>query len=512
MESKGIYSYEMKEQEYWYGPIVNDGMSYPLHKGSVYDANLEPHCSPNQANTLLVSTKGRYIWCESGFDLSVKDGKITVTSYKAEPIIQEVEGGLKEAFKAASTNHFKANGIVPPEDFFVKPQYNTWIELMYNQSQEGVLEYARNIVKQGMPVGIIMIDDGWNDYYGRWEFSTSKFSDPKAMIDELHELGFKVMLWTCPFISPDTVEFRTLKDKGYLVKTKEDKVAIKEWWNGYSAVLDLTHPGALEWYHTQNTQLMDKYGVDGFKFDAGDAQFYSDEDVTYAPIDANTHSELWAKLGMEYDYNEYRACFKMAGVHLVQRLADKAHSWDRLGVASLMPNQLAQGIMGYAYTCPDMIGGGEYMNFLANSDALDEELFVRYAQCAALMPMMQFSAAPWRVLSQSYFEMCKAAAWLHIDYAEYIIELAQYASQTGEPIVRYMAYEFPNQGLEEITDQMMLGDRYLVAPVMQKGATERDIVFPTGTWIGDDDSTIVGPQKVTVEVPINRLPVYKKIR
>ncbi len=39
-----------------------------------------------------------------------------------------------------------------------------------------------------------------------------------------------------------------------------------------------------------------------------------------------------------------------------------------------------------------MIGGGEYLNFLENSSNLDEELFVRYAQCATLMPMMQFSA------------------------------------------------------------------------------------------------------------------------
>ena len=58
-----------------------------------------------------------------------------------------------------------------------------------------------------------------------------------------------------------------------------------------------------------------------------------------------------------------------------------------------------------SYTCPDMIGGGEYLNFLENSSNLDEELFVRYAQCAALMPMMQFSAAPWRVLSKENFEI-----------------------------------------------------------------------------------------------------------
>ncbi|MGL4738435.1 MAG: glycoside hydrolase family 31 protein [Cellulosilyticaceae bacterium] len=512
MNQSNVFTYEIQENEYWYGPIINDGGQYPLHKASYYEAKLALHTSPNQANPFLVSTKGRYIWCESGFDILVKDGIITLTAVKAQPQIGKVEGGLREAFSAASAKFFPANGIMPPKDFFVKPQYNTWIELIYDQTQEGVLTYARSVAAQGMPVGIMMIDDGWNEYYGKWEFNRAKFPDPKAMVETLHEMGFKVMLWTCPFVSPDSLEFRQLKAKGYLVKNQDGSVAIKEWWNGHSAVLDLTHPEAVAWYHTQNHRLMADYGIDGFKFDAGDAQFYSDHDVTYAPIDANTHSELWAKIGLDYEYNEYRACFKAAGLHLVQRLADKAHSWCGAGVASLVPNQLAQGIMGYAYTCPDMIGGGEYMNFLANSDHLDQELFVRYAQCAAMMPMMQFSAAPWRVLDETHFGYCKDAAWIHVKYADYIEELAKRSSQTGEPIVRYMAYEFPEEGLELTKDQFMLGDRYLVAPVLTKDMRMRTVKFPTGQWRGDDGSVVAGPTVRAIEVPLGRLPIYERTK
>lgn len=66
--------------------------------------------------------------------------------------------------------------------------------------------------------------------------------------------------------------------------------------------------------------------------------------------------------------NEFRACYDMGGRALVQRLCDKRHAWDNVnGVASLIPNGLAQGIMGYAYNCPDMIGGGEYSCFLDKS-------------------------------------------------------------------------------------------------------------------------------------------------
>ncbi|MCQ5090565.1 glycoside hydrolase, partial [Ruthenibacterium lactatiformans] len=96
---------------------------------------------------------------------------------------------------------------------------------------------------------------------------------------------------------------------------------------------------------------------------------------------------------------------------------------------SLIPNTLTQGMLGYAFSCPDMIGGGENANFTANSDKLDDELFVRYAQCAALMPMMQFSAAPWRELPPKAAELCVQAAKLHEQYTEDILALAKHAAQ-----------------------------------------------------------------------------------
>ena len=358
------YIFKMYENEYWYGPVVNDGIKYPLKFNSKYEVDVYPNKSPNQVNTILLSNKGRYIWCDSGFVLKVYSGVIEILSEKSVPQLYEEGETLKEAFLHAANKFFKPNGKVPPKSFFTKPQYNTWIELLYDQREEKILEYANSIIENGMPEGIIMIDDGWSDYYGRWKFNGEKFKNPKGMINKLHELGFKVMLWTCPFITPDTQEFRYLRDRDCLVKNKDGSVSIKKWWNGYSAVLDLTNPEAVKWYLDKNDFLIEEYGVDGFKFDAGDASFYSNDDLTYKKIEANEHSKLWALLGVNYEFNEFRACFQCAGLPLVQRLADKNHRWGYNGVSSLIPNQLAQGILGYSYTCPDMIGGGEYLNFL----------------------------------------------------------------------------------------------------------------------------------------------------
>lgn len=83
----------------------------------------------------------------------------------------------------------------------------------------------------------------------------------------------------------------------------------------------------------------------------------------------------------------------MGGQPLVQRLHDKPPTWGTHGPLSLVPEGLAQGLIGHAFTCADLVGGGE-LNAFAPGAAADQEQFVRYAQCAALLPMMQFSISP----------------------------------------------------------------------------------------------------------------------
>ncbi|MCK4919392.1 MAG: hypothetical protein KAS71_00010 [Bacteroidales bacterium] len=251
-------------------------------------------------------------------------------------------------------------------------------------------------------------------------------------------------------------------------------------------------------------------GVDGFKFDAGDARFYINDIVSFqSGINPNDQTTFFAELGLHFPLNEYRASWKMAGLPLAQRLRDKNHNWPDL--QKLIPDLMSQSVMGYAYTCPDMIGGGEYRSFLNNS-TIDEELIVRSAQVHALMPMMQFSVAPWRVLSKENAEICRQAALLHNKMGAVFLELAKEASTTGEPIVKPMAMAFPEAGYETIKDQFMLGDNILVAPVVEQGARSRMVVFPKGKWKGDDGKLIKGGKSIEIDVPLDRLPYFEKLK
>lgn len=497
----------IKENEYWWGGNVEDGKHMPYENS--FSRNLDGDLLYNQGVPFLISNKGRYIWSEKPFAFSFDKDRLVVEG-TSDVILNENNGTLKETFAKASSNHFPPSKQSPDKSFFAHPQFNTWMEMTHQPSQEKVLKFAKDIVSNGFSPGILMIDDGWQENFGVWNFHPGRFPNPKEMIQELKELGFTVMLWLCPFVSPDSSNFRMLEQKGYLIKNTDNEPVIRKWWNGHSALLDCSNEETVKWLESEMDKLIEDYQIDGFKLDGGDPQYYDDSDVCSKEIIANEQSLEWAKIGLKYPYNEYRACWKLGGQALVQRLSDKTHSWDALG--SLIPNGIAQGLMGYAFICPDMIGGGQYEDLQNPDFKWDQELFVRYAQCAALFPMMQFSTAPWRVLDETHLGYCLDAVELHSEMVPLINELSAHAAKTGEPIIRNMSYQF--DGYPEfatINDQFMLGDDVLVAPLLEKGVCERTIVFPTGTWLGDDGTEVTGPCELAVNVPLSRLPYYKRV-
>ena len=94
---------------------------------------------------------------------------------------------------------------------------------------------------------------------------------------------------------------------------------------------------------------------------------------------------------------------------------------------------------------------------------------------------------------------------------EYIYKLAENACKTGEPITRHLAYEYPNEGFEREMTAFMLGDKYLVAPVLEKGVFQRTVRLPQGKWEYIDGEIFDGGKEVTVDAPLDTLPYFKKV-
>ncbi|MHC4738751.1 MAG: glycoside hydrolase family 31 protein [Planctomycetota bacterium] len=496
----------LEDGEKWWGGFTTDGKLMPFGSEPL-SRDLYGNNQGNQVQPLLISNMGRFVWSEQPYKYTFGDGKLNLESEHGDIITGSRGKTLREVFLYVSKRFFPSNGKIPDPILFTNPQYNTWIELMYDQREDKIRKYANDIIKNGFPPGVLMIDDNWQEDYGNWDFHPERFKKPKDMIDSFHAMGFKVMLWICPYISPDMEISRFLERKRYLLRQDKWNIYICKWWNGYSGVIDLTKPQALEWFKGRLDYLQQTYGVDGFKFDGADTPHYKPNIIAAEKATPNRHTELWALLGTDYPLNEYRACWKAAGLPLAQRLRDKSHSWSDL--QRLMPDALALGLMGYAYVCPDLIGGGEFGSFLGPNAQIDQELIVRYAQCSALMPMMQFSVAPWRVLDKKNQNICLQMAKLHMKMGNEILALARASSKTGEPIISNLEYMYPHRGYENVKDQFMLGKDILVAPVVEKDKKSRNVLFPEGTWLGDDGSQVTGPCKKQILVPIERLPWYR---
>ncbi len=519
------YSYEIRENEYWWGGSAGAGASQPYDCRTNFSADYRKSCS-NQGMPLYLSSQGRYLWSEEPFAVTFANGTITLES-DHEIIMCQAGNTLRDAYLAAMQAHFPFTGKVPEKFFFSTAQYNSWMEFTFSPTQEGILAYAHAIIDNGFLPGIFIIDEGWHHPYGDWTFDGEKFPDPRAMIDELHALGFKVLLWVVPFVSCASPQFsgfsrREINPDTYdkrFMRTEEGNVALVSWWNGYSALLDMTNPLDVSFMEEQLRALMDDYGVDGFKFDGGAMGAYHNDAVangnyrgtatgTYSPMAQNI---AWNEFGGRFPYHEYKDTFKGGGKPTIQRLKDRDHSWTGAGINTIVPNSLLQGLLGYPFICPDMIGGGEWSFNYIPGFSFDEELFVRMAQVSVFFPMMQFSWAPWRLLSPEALAIVRDCSLLHAGLAEEMWPLIRDCAATGEPIIRHLEYEYPGCGYEKITDQYLCGSDILVCPVVTKGTREKDVVIPPGKW-ADTEGNIYGQGTHRLKTPLEKLLYFRRIK
>ena len=498
----------MLENEFWWGGVIHHGRQMPLTATSTYAVDLAREAAGNQSSPLFVSTKGRYFHSAEPYQLTLADGIFTLEG--PAPITLYQDGNtLADAYYAAMKNPYKFSEAVPEKQFFTLPQYNTWIELLYDQNQEGVLDYARKLIQYGYPPGILMIDDTWQEDYGLWQWHPGRYPDPKAMMAELKDMGFRVMLWMVPFISPDSGPFREAwRNPKRLLRYEGGAPFMLQWWNGYSAMLDMTAEEDIAWMHGQLRHLQEEYGIEGFKFDGGSLQQYQ-LCLGHVPgIDPARQAQGWMDIALCYPYHEMKDTWDAPGLPVVQRQRDKRHAWGDEGLADILPDALALSVTGHAYFCPDMVGGGECDDFMHGQD-VDAALFVRMAQASALFPMYQLSKAPWGVLDEKHNELVRQASLLHAQFGEEIYELACQCAKTARPLLTPLCFDYPNDGYETITDQFMLGKNILVAPVLTPG-NERKVVFPQGNWQDAAGNVMQGPCEKMIAADIDTLPWYRR--
>jgi alpha-glucosidase (family GH31 glycosyl hydrolase) len=275
------------------------------------------------------------------------------------------------------------------------------------------------------------------------------------------------------------------------------------------AVWDFTNPAAAAEFRRRLVRLQRLYGIDGFKFDAGEANLVPRDLRTLVPITPSQYADYYNREAVAYfPYSESRVGVLSQPTGIVQRLQDKQSSWSaRNGLAAMIGQVFTVSLRGFFHVMPDIVGGNEYTR-----EPISKELLVRWAQASALLPLIQYSKGPWHYDEETQ-SLVRAASELHIKFSPYIYRLAEKGRSSGEPIVAPLWYHAPgDRQTFEIVDQFMLGPDVVVAPVLVKDAGARDIYLPAGEWKDyHSGKTISGSQWLRgYAAPLDRLPIFLK--
>ena len=397
-------------------------------------------------------------------------------------------------WKEMAKNYLPKPKNTPSEQLIRGPIWSTWARYKLYINQSKALEFVEEILAHNMSISQLEIDDDWTPHYGDFTFNLTKFPDPAGMVNELLSKGIPITLWMHPFVNNDADNFKTLSEKGYLVRNFNDssEPALVDWWNGNdSGIIDFTNPEAVDWYLKQTQNLKAEFNVTSFKFDGGEStnlpKKYRLHDTLASPsyfttkyVDASCRADLTARR------QEVRVGFRSQDCHAMVRMIDRSSDWSHeLGLLSLIPTALSYGLAGYPFILPDMIGGNAYNASNVRQTVLPErELYIRWLQVTLFMPTLQFSVAPWDYKNYSdTTEIVLKMLKLRERYLDDILALMEHAKVTGEPMVRPLWWTDPlDEAALVCESQFLLGNNLLVAPVLEKGARRRDIYLPQGLW------------------------------
>jgi alpha-glucosidase (family GH31 glycosyl hydrolase) len=384
-----------------------------------------------------------------------------------------------------------AKSDTTPEQYRT-PMWNSWGDLHSSVSQESMLAYAKSLHDNHLPGHTVELDDGWSLGYGDHIFNSPKFPDPKAMVDQIHAMGYDFGLWDTFYAnrtgSRASFQWPFLDANGYLLKAFSNPIpagsnssCTATWFGGGNnaqpGLVDLANPAARAWLQGQFDALAKQYGIDGWKFDTG---VY---DPRCKPYPGTTKMD-YSRLGAQFvdRYNLTGQGYITSAWTGIQRYGFATDAIDKdstvAGLQAAAHQALSISTIGYPFTEMDMIGGSDGSH---PPTSPTKEVLVRWAQAEALTPLMMGSVNPTRY-GQEAIDDYRAAIQLHERLHPYLMTQVRRAVATGEPIMKPIFFDYPDdQPSYTIDDEWLFGDSLLAAPVLSE-ATTRDIHVPTGAW------------------------------
>ena len=179
------------------------------------------------------------------------------------------------------------------------------------------------------------------------------------------------------------------------------------------------------------------------------------------------------------------------GITTLFWLGDQLVSWDEYdGIKTAVTGLLSSGISGYSLNHSDIGGYTTITNPLKDYHR-SKELLLRWIELAAFNAVFRTHEGNRPDENHQIYSDAETLAFfdrfarVFAALAPYRQRLTREATERGWPIVRHPFLHYPEdpQVREIRYEEFMLGEDFLIAPVLDEGQTEVDVYLPRGRWV-----------------------------
>ena len=433
-----------------------------------------------------------------------------------------------------------ATGKVP-----MMPDYamGFWQCKLRYQTQEELLEVAREYKRRNLPISVIVVDFFHWPLQGEWKFDPTYWPDPDAMIAELKEMGIELMVSIWPTVDYRSENFDEMKAKGLLIRVDKG-FPISMDFQGNTLHFDATNPEARDYVWAKAKRNYYDKGVKVFWLDEAEPEYsvYDFENYRYhlgpnVQV-GNIYPVMYAKTffdGMKAEGQENIINLLRCAWAGSQRYGALVWSGDIKSSFPSMKNQVAaglnMGLAGIPWWTTD-IGGFFGANI---GDPEFHELLIRWFQYGCFCPVMRLHGYRWPLQPQygtTGGAACVSGApnevWSYTDQVTgilsdylrlrermrpYVTQLMEQAHEKGAPVMRPVFYDFPEDAAAwDVESEYMFGPSVLVVPVTEKDCRQVRAYLPAGAqwtnaWTGE---RFDGGQWITADAPIEQIPLFTR--
>jgi alpha-D-xyloside xylohydrolase len=367
--------------------------------------------------------------------------------------------------------------------------FGLWLTTSFttDYDEATVTRFIDGMAERDLPLHVFHFDCFWMKefHWVNFEWDERVFPDPPGMLRRLKERGLRICVWINPYIAQRSGMFDDGLANGYLLKKSNGDIFQWDKWQAGMGLVDFTNPAARLWYGDRLRALVDM-GVDCFKTDFGEripveVVYHDGSDPVrmhnyYSFLYNQTVFEvLEEKLGKGQATVFARSATAGGQRFPVHWGGDSTATFESM--AESLRGGLSLCLSGFGFWSHDM-GGFE--------QTASAEVYKRWCAFGLLSSHSRLHGnssyrVPW-LYDEEAVDVLRHFTQLKCRLMPYLFQAAVQAHESGLPVMRAMALEFPDDpGCDTLDRQYMLGRDLLVAPVFTPDGVV-DFYLPKGTW------------------------------